>query len=673
MVKKLIIFFLLCLGIVSNPLLSQEGVPITNRSTTIQLIDGQQYYFHAVLQGQTLYSIARAYGVSQEDILRENPDIRDELRFDQIIRIPVAADTDRTDQTGTADTDVILPEKSGSDPTQTRVAEVTDSGDQYLIYNVLPGDTRYGISRKFGISIDTLDALNPGIEDGLNAGAQVRVPADASTAAIVPFVEGGSYITISRPAKPQALPGIDDYCYNPELKDEYRVALLIPFYLEELISEVDSLLDDEGEIRPEYILENLLGDSLRMADLQNNRLKNIGPDHTSFTFINYYHGVLLAMDSIRQQGVNIRLFVKDVCQDVRKAHRVTDDPGFSNTDLIIGPFHRQSLDYIADYGRRHDILVVSPLLPDKRQLRSFPNLLKVTPSLETMLEGVARYISGTYPQQNIIIVHNQQPGAAPIIGTFRDELLAELAMSNHVYDSLNLLRVNGFYLNETYIGGRRTNVTVMPDTVSVMVPVSGIAENTIRVPKPYNVHELIFRYEGMQGLKKMLRKDRQNILITLISGEPFLSDYLRQLHGFRHDYDISVFGIPEWRDYASIEIDYLQNLRVHFFVPDYYNYQDPHIRDLVLRYRKMFRMEPSDEALKAAQTAYFFFSALAEYGPDFQKCMPLLNYHSIENPFHFHRPFGTDAGWENKNFHIYRIDNYRRVDMQRPLIISEGL
>jgi hypothetical protein len=449
--------------------------------------------------------------------------------------------------------------------------------------------------------------------------------------------------------------------------------LLIPFYLEELLSEVDSLLDDEGKIRPEYTLENLLSDSLRMADLQNNLLKDIGPDHTSYTFIDYYHGVLLAMDSIRQQGVHINLIVKDVCQDVRKAHRVTDDPGFLNTDLIIGPFHRQSLDYIADYGRRHDIPVVSPLLPDRRQLRGFPNLLKVTPSLETMLEGVARYISGTYPQQNIIIVHNQQPGAAPIIGAFQDELLAELAMTNHVYDSLNLLRVNGFYLDETYIGGRRTNVAVMPDTVSVMVPVKGIAENTIRVPKPYNVHELIYRYEGMPGLKEMLRKDRQNILITLISGEPFLSDYLRQLHGFRHDYDISVFGIPEWRDYASIEIDYLQNLRVHFFVPDFYEYQDPHIRDLVLRYRKMFQTEPSGEALNAAQTAYFFFNALAEYGSGFQACMPLLNYHSTENPFHFYRPFGSDAGWENKHFHIYRIDNYRRVDMQRPLIISDGL
>ncbi len=49
----------------------RQVVEITNRSRTPQYIDGEAYYFHAVLQGQTLYSIARAYGVEEEDIVEE--------------------------------------------------------------------------------------------------------------------------------------------------------------------------------------------------------------------------------------------------------------------------------------------------------------------------------------------------------------------------------------------------------------------------------------------------------------------------------------------------------------------------------------------------------------------------------------------------------------------------
>ncbi len=739
MVKTLAILSLLFLSLAGSPLSAQEEVVITNRSTTIQYIDGEQFYFHAVLQGQTLYSIARAYEVSQEDILLENPDIRDGLRYNQIIRIPVREETEKTQEVLSEDPptdegfvthrvrrretlfglsrqydvsiDDILhynPEtreglKIGQllripvvadyqetdestfavvDPIADDASEQPDAGDtdagqnadaemDYLIYDVVAGDTRFGISRKFGVSIEALDALNPGIAEGLNAGQQIIIPSGTSFGLVTPAEAERPYISISRPVEPQEAALTDEYCFSPELKDEYKVALLIPFYLEELIAEADSLNDEPGDLLPGHDHENLLSDPVRMAELRNNWLKDIGPDHPSFTFINYYHGVLLALDSIRQQGVNIRLVVEDVCQDVRKAQKVTEAPEFLDTDLIIGPFHRQSLDYVAGYGYRHGIPVVSPLLPDNRQLRGFPGLIKATPSLETMLDGVANYVSQTYPQQNIIIVHNQQPGAAPVIKAFQDTLLANLAISNYVYDNVNMLRVNGYYFNGTYVGGRRTNVPVMIDTVSVMVPVTGIEEQTISVPKPYNVQEMIYRYEGMPGLKKLLRKDRQNILITLISGEPFLSDYLRQLHAFRRDYDISIFGIPEWQDYRSIEIDYLQNLKVHFFVPDFYDYGDPHIRDLVLRYRKMFLTEPTNEAIKAAQTAYFFFNALAYFGTEFQRCFDLLNHDAIDNPYHFHQPFGAANGWENKHFYIYRIENYRRVDMNRPVKISD--
>lgn len=744
MVKKFSFFCVLFLSLIHYPAISQEGVAITNRSTTPQFIEGKPYYFHAVLQGQTLYSIARAYGVSEVSIIQENPDLADGLRYDQIIRIPVKEEQEVSidqsphedlllddrfvihrvkqretlfglsrkydvsiddilshnpdvveglkigqqlriplpekvsyvEDTATMQTDELLPDKTISAPGQTNgnTDELTDNSDSYLIYTVLPGDTRFGISSRFGVSIDMLDTLNPGISEGLNAGQQIRIPA-----AISDQVKNGptsppgtSFMTINRPAVSARLPDIDTYCFEPDLKDEYRVALLIPFYLEELIAGVDSLHDDDGMVLPEYHIDSLLSDNSRVTDVIEKWLLDIKPDHTSFTFINYYHGVLLALDSIKNQGVTINLQVHDVCQDVQKAIRVTEHADFLNTDLIIGPFHRQSLDYIADYGRRYGIPVVSPLLPDNRQLRGFPNLMKANPSLETMLDGLARYVSKHYPQQNIIIVHNQQPGAASVIRAFHDTLLNELAMANYIYDSLNLSRINGFYFNDALVGSRRTNVIVMPDTVSVMVPVSGLEEYSISVPKPYNVQELIYRHHGMPGLHKMLRKERKNVLITLISGEPFLSDYLRQLHAYRHDYDISVFGIPEWQNYSSIEIDYLQNLKVHFFVPDFYDYRDPHIQDFVLRYRKMYKTEPTPEAFKATQTAYFFFRSLALFGRGFHKCFALLNQESHYHPFNFHQPFGSESGWENKHFHLYRIDNYQKVDLKRRFTISQS-
>lgn len=710
-----VIFFLLLFFVI--PAGSQEPVKITNRSETVQYIDGRPYYMHAVLQGQTLYSIARAYGVTQQDIIRENPDLEDGLRYDQIIRVPVieeqaVPDLQKTavapdpvsayiehkvkqsetlfgisqkysvsieqilyynpDARGILQIDQLLriPLAAIAPKEKDDSAELPDlREDEFVFYDVAAGETFYGITNEFGITEEALIELNPKLEDGLQAGMRIRIPVKE----VRDHFETDApkdFITISRPQQPRTKAKFDDDCFEMDTEASYHVALLIPLFLEELLEVPDTLAEPDSDAL--FDLE-FVQDTVKAEDAKPELLKEyIQPGHRSLTFISYYHGVLLALDSIRDQGVDITLHVFDVCQDIEKARKVTEKEEFKEMDLLIGPFHRQPLNHIAEYGRKHDIPVISPLLADNRQLQGFPNLIKSTPALETMFEGLSTHISQNYPHQNIIIVHNQQPGAAALIESFRDTLLTQVALVNAFHDSLNLARINGYYFDGALVGGRQTNLIVMPDTVSVMIPVRFPSYEEITLPKPYNVQEVIFRYEGMEGVLRKMRPDRENVLVTLISGEPFLSDYLRQLHTKRHHYDITVFGIPEWREYESIEIDYFQNLKVHIFSPSFYDYRDTHIRDFVYRYRKLFRTEPSADAFKAAQNAYFFFDALNHFGKDFIKCMGLLESASIETPFSFDRPFGAESGWENRHFHITRIINYRWVDVKRPLEVARS-
>lgn len=636
-------FSILLFILVSASCLSaQEAVPVTNRSTTVHYIDGTPYYLHAVLQGQTLYSISRAYGVSQEDIVGANPDIRDGLRFDMIIRIPL--------------------------PT----LQIEAGDDNHRIYRVSPGETKYGISRMVGLTVAELEALNPDIVEGLRSGMEIRLPVERAVNA-TEIKEQLQPPIVAPPAALQRPTRISDtICPETPSGRAYQVALLIPLYLESLDSPDDTFTSRDG-IDGQGLLDSLVMEAPGRDAGFIRRGTTLPLDHKSFSFISYYHGVLLALDSIQKAGADITLHVYDVCQELPKAWRATNEPGFRDMDLIIGPFHRQTLDYVAAFGQRNNIPVVSPLLPDNQQLQGVSNLLKAMPSLETMLEGVAHYIAGTYPRQNIILVHNNQPGAAPIISAFKDELFDQVALMNHLYDSLNLARINGYYFNGTLVGNRRTNVLIMPDTLYGGVIYQNRPFETSRQPasRPSNVKEVIYSQVGMEGLQKQLVTDRQNVLITLISGEPFLSDYLRQLHLHRHDYPVSIFGIPEWQDYASIEIDYLQNLGVHIFTPYFFDYSDDHMREFVARYRRNFLTEPDRDAFMGANTAYFFFDALHSYGPDFASCMYFLNQKGYESPFLFERPFGESGGWENQRSFIYRINDYRRVEVTRPQT-SEG-
>jgi len=58
------------------------------RSTVIEKVDGTDYYIHTIVRGQTLYMISKAYGVEVNDIIRENPQVKDGIKADQKIRIP---------------------------------------------------------------------------------------------------------------------------------------------------------------------------------------------------------------------------------------------------------------------------------------------------------------------------------------------------------------------------------------------------------------------------------------------------------------------------------------------------------------------------------------------------------------------------------------------------------
>ena len=50
------------------------------RSTVTEKVDGKEYYIHTVKRGQTLYMISKAYGVDVNDLIRENPQVKEGIR-----------------------------------------------------------------------------------------------------------------------------------------------------------------------------------------------------------------------------------------------------------------------------------------------------------------------------------------------------------------------------------------------------------------------------------------------------------------------------------------------------------------------------------------------------------------------------------------------------------------
>ena len=61
----------------------------TAQNESLVVIDGEKYYVHDVARGETLYSLARQYGVAVNDIKKANDELSGGLKAGQRIKIPV--------------------------------------------------------------------------------------------------------------------------------------------------------------------------------------------------------------------------------------------------------------------------------------------------------------------------------------------------------------------------------------------------------------------------------------------------------------------------------------------------------------------------------------------------------------------------------------------------------
>jgi cell wall-associated NlpC family hydrolase len=104
---------------------------------------------HEVLQKETLWGISKKYNVSVDDLKKANPLLETEgLKIGQLITIPSNA--------------AIENEKSA----QTQIV----STDVELFREVKPKETKYGISKEYGITVAELERQNPSIKGKVPVG-----------------------------------------------------------------------------------------------------------------------------------------------------------------------------------------------------------------------------------------------------------------------------------------------------------------------------------------------------------------------------------------------------------------------------------------------------------------------------------------------------------------------
>lgn len=171
------------------------------------------------------------------------------------------------------------------------------------------------------------------------------------------------------------------------LKDRYRIDILAPLYLDELVKNGQKVYKDK------------LPDKAQAG-------------------VDFYQGVRLAADSLTKLGYKLDVYVHDVTQYALSPEMMIKNGTLEESNLIIGVLQYAQLQTIAAYAKKQNINFVSAFSPSDGDVKENPYFIMVQPTLETHCKKIASYVSRKFPNERKLILYRNSNSVDSIANVF---------------------------------------------------------------------------------------------------------------------------------------------------------------------------------------------------------------------------------------------------------------
>ena len=301
----------------------------------IVVIGGAKYTIHDVVKGETLYSLARRYGVTVDEIKGANEVLAEGLKAGQRIKIPAKVEE-------SAPQSVATP--------------------KVRVHKVIKGETLYSLAKANGLTIEALQSANPHIRKGLKAGQLIDIPlAEPSQGETTPDLTSAPTPTESGKSveeKPAAEPVIAEPTTEQQpLQSVFRTL-------------------KQGE-RAEVALLLPLGSEENPAQ----------------NYLDFYRGFLIGLDSVRMAGHSVNLSLYNTKHDYNRVTEIISSGALDKADLVVGPIYEDELIPVAAALQSKGTPIVSPLANLTQSVGN--HLFQMSPAPKFMLEKVRGMFDGS--------------------------------------------------------------------------------------------------------------------------------------------------------------------------------------------------------------------------------------------------------------------------------------
>ena len=524
---------------------------VEDESIGSQLSD-KTYIYHNIKPGETLYSIASQYNVAITEIEKANPGINhNELPIGYVIRIPK-----------------YKPLKNKS---------LLDS-DELITHKVSKRETLFGISRKYNTEIDFIKKLNPDVDFvNLKKGTVLKIPTEKwmdeyySSLYIRPDTVKTKKIELSE---------VDCSSYNYG-HEPLNIAVLLPFNVQKRYA------GDEETNGTELYKQSLTG-----------RTKIV---------VEFYEGLLMAVDDYKRRGININLYVYDTGSDIIKLKEILHKSEMSQMDLIIGPAISEHIKLVSDFSVQHQINMVNPFTTNNDELYNNPYLFQMTTPDTLLIDKISDVVMKESQNKRVVI--------------FRSNNTEDKYENDLTLQIKSKIFWNAFQKNNS-----------RPDMIDI-----GYSDLNVEL------------------VGSVLRNETPTMVVIPSNDEVFVNQVTNILNALteRGLNNFGIIGLPAWLKFSSMDAEYIH--RMNGEIISYYgiNYSSAKTNNFLERYRLLFNTEPfpfnpyfqksttnsgySRYSIWGYDIATFFIGARVKYGNRFELCIDSYKPELVQSNYHFDR------------------------------------
>lgn len=565
------------------------------------------YFLHTVTKGQSLYSISSMYNVTIDDIVRLNPGSDKQIREGAALKIPQAATTNsdkpvfHTIQAGETlyrlsvkynvttqaiceanpglSTEnfrsgqvIIIPVQSDSKPqketpkTEEQVNTNVKMNDWKDMHKVERKETIFSISREYGITEEELIAANPELKKGkLKKGTFLFIP----------------------------------YGKNDKKQESESQPTTKELTNEEVFSQNEELKKDIKTIKAAVMLPFMAGTSTNMDE--------------QVRMVEYYEGFLMAVDSLKKQGVSIDLYTYDTKGREATLNSILSKKEMKNMDIIFGPAKAQDIDVLATFADKNNIRLVVPFAPKVDEVFKNPHIYQINTPQSYLYSEVYEHFTRKFSDSNVIFL-NASNGDRE-----KDEFIKGMKTE---------LRNNGISYRDFTVTDNFYEITTVMDTLrnNIFIPTSG----------------------------------KSTALVKILP-------QLTQIRRERPNYMMNLFGYPEWQTYTNDYLASFYEIDTYFYSSFYTNNLFPAAVHFTNSYRRWYSKDMANiypkYGMLGYDTGYFFLKGLSKYGNKMEENLNSIQVTPIQTGFKFERVNNWGGFINRKVFFVHFSKDYELIKL----------